>query len=206
MIKFTTFVLGPIYTNTYLLKDESTKSLAVIDPAFESKELVSTIKEWGGDLKYILLTHGHYDHISGVASLKKHFDAKVCISANELKLLNTASLNGSAWHDLHVEKIDVDRELLDNDVIELGDTKIRFITTPGHTSGSGCFIVDDCIFSGDTLFCQSIGRTDFPTSSGTDMMLSLKKLNALEGDYDVFPGHDIPTTLSDERKYNPYMR
>lgn len=206
MIKFTTFALGPIYTNTYLLKDESTKSLAVIDPAFESEELVSTIKEWGGDLKYILLTHGHYDHISGVASLKKHFDAKVCISADELKLLNTASLNGSAWHDLHVEKIDVDRELLDNDVIELGDTKIRFITTPGHTSGSGCFIVDDCIFSGDTLFCQSIGRTDFPTSSGTDMMLSLKKLNALEGDYDVFPGHDIPTTLSDERKYNPYMR
>lgn len=206
MITFKTFVLGDIYTNTYLLKDEATGALAVIDPACESKELVSAIDEWGGDLRYILLTHGHFDHIGGVSVLVNQFSPDICASADELELLNTRELNGTAWHNLSFDDIVVDKSLCDNDVIAIGDSKIRFITTPGHTGGSGCYIVDDLIFSGDTLFYHSIGRTDFPTSSVGDMMRSLKKLRALDGDYAVYPGHDIPTTLEDERRYNPYMR
>ncbi|MBQ7133381.1 MAG: MBL fold metallo-hydrolase [Ruminococcus sp.] len=206
MINVKTFVLGAIGTNTYLIQDENTKELAVIDPACESFELNAKIREWGGNLRYILLTHGHFDHIGGVSSLLKEFSPQVVIGEDETKLLNTPTLNLSAFHGLNIEKIDVHKALYDGEVFKLGDTQVKYISTPGHTVGSGCYIIDDCIFSGDTLFCQSIGRTDFPTSSGRDMMLSLMRLNDLEGDYTVYPGHDVSTTLSDERKYNPYMR
>ena len=99
-----------------------------------------------------------------------------------------------------------EKKLSDKEGFLLGDTKIKFLATPGHTAGSGCYIVDDVIFAGDTLFYESIGRTDFPTSNGKDMMLSLMRLSDLEGDFTVYPGHYIKTTLSHERKYNPYMR
>lgn len=206
MINVKTFVLGSIGTNTYLICDENTKELAVIDPACKSFELNAKIREWGGKLKYILLTHGHFDHIGGVSSLLAEFSPQVVIGEDETKLLNTPSLNLSAFHGLNIEKIDVHKELYDGEIFNLGETQVKYIATPGHTVGSGCYIIDDCIFSGDTLFCQSIGRTDFPTSSGRDMMLSLMRLNDLEGDYTVYPGHDISTTLSNERKFNPYMR
>ncbi len=206
MITVNTFVLGDIYTNTYLLKDEATGALAVIDPAVESRELIDAINSLGGKLEYILLTHGHFDHICGVAALLKEFSPKVCVSKDEVDFLANPQLNGCAWHNISIDEIPVDNALSDNDIIMLGDSSIRFIETPGHTGGSGCYIVDDMIFSGDTLFYGSIGRTDFPTSSMSDMMKSLKKLSALDGDYTVFPGHDISTTLDYERRYNPYMR
>lgn len=206
MINVKTFVLGAIGTNTYLICDEKTKELAVVDPACESFELNAKIREWGGKLRYIMLTHGHFDHIGGVHSLLNEFSPQVVIGEDETKLLNTPTLNLSAFHGLNIEKIIVNKELYDGEVFKLGDTDIKYIATPGHTVGSGCYIIDDCIFSGDTLFCQSIGRTDFPTSSGRDMMLSLMRLNDLEGDYTVYPGHDVSTTLSNERNFNPYMR
>ncbi len=206
MIEIKTLVLGDIYTNTYILRDKDTGKLAVVDPACESELLFSIIDELGGDLEYILLTHGHFDHIGGVASVLEKYSPKVLIGELEMKLLNTPSLNGSAWHNLHIDEIEVDAELSDNETFMLGNTEVRYISTPGHTAGSGCYIVDDVIFSGDTLFCQSIGRTDFPTSSGRDMMLSLMRLNDLKGNFTVYPGHDVSTTLDNERKYNPYMR
>ena len=206
MIEIKVMVLGDVYTNTYIVKDKNTGALAVVDPACESEKLVEAVKERGGDLKYVLLTHGHFDHVGGVKCLVDEFSPQVLISADETKLLNTPTLNLSVWHNLSIETIKVDRELSDKDTFMLGETQFTFITTPGHTSGSGCYIADDIIFSGDTLFCESIGRTDFPTSSGKDMMLSLMKLNDLKGDYAVFPGHDVKTTLSHERKFNPYMR
>lgn len=206
MIEVTKIVLGDIYTNTYIIKDEATSALAVVDPACKSERLVELINELGGDLRYILLTHGHFDHIGGVKFVKEHFDVPVLIGKDELTLLNSNALNGSALHNISVDKVEVDRALVDNDTITLGESTLRFITTPGHTAGSGCYIVDDCIFSGDTLFYRSVGRTDFPTSSPADMAKSLIKFRDLQGDYNVLPGHDISTTLSAERKYNPYMR
>lgn len=206
MITVKTFVLGDIYTNTYLLKDETTGEMAVVDPAAYSKALIDAIKDSGGKLSCILLTHGHFDHICGVSALLKEFSPKVCVSKDEVDFLRNPQLNGCAWHNINIDEIPVDVALSDNDIITLGDSNIRFIETPGHTGGSGCYVVDDMIFSGDTLFYGSIGRTDFPTSSMSAMMHSLKKLSALTGDYTVFPGHDISTTLDYERKYNPYMR
>ncbi len=206
MIEVNTLVLGDIYTNTYIIKDKSTSALAVVDPACNSGKLLDEIVKLGGKLDYILLTHGHFDHIGGVKFLLEHFSPKVLISKDEAELLNNPNLNGASWHNLHIDEILVDNYLSDNDEFYLGETKIRFITTPGHTGGSGCYFVDDSIFSGDTLFCQSIGRTDFPTSSILSMKQSLEKLKSIDGEYIVYPGHDISTTLSQERKYNPYMR
>lgn len=206
MIEIKTLVLGEVYTNTYIVKDEATGEIAVIDPACESQKLVDLIKELGGNLKFILLTHGHFDHVGGVKRLLENFNPQVLISADETELLNAPMLNLSVWHNLSIDPIKVDKELNDKDTFMLGETQFTFIITPGHTSGSGCYIADDVIFSGDTLFCESVGRTDFPTSSGRDMMLSLMKLNDLKGDYTVYPGHDVKTSLSHERKFNPYMR
>ena len=206
MIEIKTLVLGEVYTNTYIVKDKATGEMAVIDPACESAKLVDLVKELGGNLKYILLTHGHFDHVGGVKCLLQNFTPQVLVSVDETKLLNTPTLNLSVWHNLSIDPIKVDRELNDKDTFMLGETQFTFVTTPGHTSGSGCYIADDVIFSGDTLFCESVGRTDFPTSSGRDMMLSLMKLNDLKGDYTVCPGHDVKTSLSHERKFNPYMR
>ncbi len=207
MIDISYIVLGMLQNNTFFLKDEETGELAVIDPSIECDELFDAIDSNGGNLKYILLTHGHFDHVGGVKSLKDRYKkAQVCISKDEMELLNNESLNGAKLHRLKLDDVEVDVELSDSDILLLGNIEIKFITTPGHTLGSGCFIVKNHIFSGDTLFCQSIGRTDFPTSNHSDMMKSLKKLKDLQGEYAVYPGHDVFTTLDSERKYNPYMK
>ena len=206
MIKITCFVIGMIATNCYLIEDEATGELAVIDPADHCEELLKAIDERGGKLSYILLTHGHYDHIAGVAELCERYHLTVCASEKELMVIAEPSYNLSGNHGLTIRPFSVDRPLKDGDTVTLGESELRFLLTPGHTMGSGCYVADDCIFSGDTLFCTSIGRTDFPTSSMRDMLRSMERLKNLDGDYDVYPGHDIFTTLERERKYNPYMR
>lgn len=206
MINIKCFVIGLIGTNCYLIEDEATGALAVIDPADHSDALLQEIDAHGGKLDYILLTHGHYDHISGAAELCDRYHPTVCASEKELMLIGEPSYNLSKNHGLTIAPFSVDRPLKDGESILLGESEIRFILTPGHTMGSGCYIVDDSIFSGDTLFCTSVGRTDFPTSSMHDMMQSVIRLKNLDGNYDVYPGHDIFTTLDRERKYNPFMQ
>lgn len=206
MIKITCFVIGVIGTNCYLIEDEATGKLAVIDPADYCNQLYEAIDESGGKLEYVLLTHGHYDHIGGVAELCKRYQPTVCASEKELPVIKEPSYNLSKNHGINIKPFEVDKALSDDEVFMLGETEFRFILTPGHTMGSGCYIADDCIFSGDTLFCTSVGRTDFPTSSMRDMMRSVTRLKNLEGDYNVYPGHDVFTTLDRERKYNPFMQ
>ncbi|WP_316607401.1 MBL fold metallo-hydrolase [uncultured Ruminococcus sp.] len=206
MIKIDYDVVGMIGTNCYLIEDEASGALAVIDPGDHSDAVISEIDRRGGKLDYILLTHGHYDHVLGVAELCERYHPTVCAAQKELLLISEPSYNLSKKHGLAIPPFTVDRPLKDGDIVILGESEIRFLLTPGHTMGSGCYIVDDCIFSGDTLFCTSIGRTDFPTSSMRDMMKSIERLRDLDGDYRVFPGHDMFTTLNQERKYNPYMQ
>ncbi len=206
MIKIKCYVVGMIATNCYLIEDEATGALAVIDPGDHSDELITELDSRGGRLDYILLTHGHYDHIIGAAELCRKYHPTVCAAEAEMEVLQKGLYNLSSVHNIRINSFNIDRQLHDGDVIKLGESNIRFMSTPGHTVGSGCYIVDDCIFSGDTIFCESIGRTDFPTSSIRDMMKSVQKVKELEGDYAIYPGHDMFSTLEHERKYNPYMQ
>ena len=205
MIKVDCYVVGEIATNCYLIEDEATGALAVIDPGDECPELYAEIDRRSGRLEYVLLTHGHFDHILGVASLCRRYSPTVCACEQELEVLQKGLYNLTSVHNIRLNAFVVDRFLNDSDIIELGESRIRFIHTPGHTAGSGCYIVDDCLFSGDTVFCESVGRTDFPTSSYSAMRRSAARIRDLDGDYKIYPGHEMFTTLSHERKYNPFM-
>ena len=205
MIKISYFVVGEIYTNCYLIEDVGSGELAVIDPGDLCPALYDEIDKRGGRLSYVLLTHGHFDHILGVAELCRRYSPTVYACEHEREVLQKGLYNLTSVHNIRLNSFVVDRFLSDGDVITLGESEIRFIHTPGHTAGSGCYIVDDCIFSGDTLFCESVGRTDFPTSSFKSMRESVMRLKNLDGDYAIYPGHDMFTTLDHERKFNPYM-
>ena len=206
MIHMTHYVVGMIETNCYLIEDAATGALAVIDPGDECSALYDEIDRRGGELSYVLLTHGHYDHILGAAALCRRYHPVVCACEAEMEVLQKGLYNLTSVHNIRLNAFTVDRLLHDGDVIELGESRITFLHTPGHTAGSGCYLVDDCLFSGDTLFCESVGRTDFPTSSFAAMERSIDRLRRLEGDYRVYPGHEMFSTLEHERKFNPFMR
>lgn len=193
-------------TNCCYLVDKATGKSAVVDPGEKSDELIEQIEKDGGKLEYILLTHGHYDHIGFAKQLADRFNAKIVTGEKENKFLSTPTLNLSVNHNIDLPAFSADILLNDNDSFMLGKTEILYIQTPGHTSGGGCFIFDDTLISGDTLFCESYGRTDLPTGSNSDMYNSILRLKNLSGDYRVIPGHGPLSTLDHERKYNPLMR
>ncbi|MDU7337989.1 MAG: MBL fold metallo-hydrolase [Clostridium sp.] len=198
---------GLLEENCYILTDEETGLSAVIDPGFTSAKLDEVIRALPADkVALCLLTHGHFDHIDGVPRVKELTGCKVCISRPDAPCTsNPAISQGNMLPSIQHENFEPDQLLENQDIIELGSLKIRVLYTPGHTVGSCCFIVNDAIFSGDTLFSGSMGRTDLPTGNSRDMMESLKKLSNLEGDFYVFPGHGPATTLERERRYNPFM-
>lgn len=196
-----------IFSNCYLLTDEKTGEGAVVDPAWYGDALKTAIGNT--KIKYILLTHGHFDHIYGVHGLKEASGASVVIHPNDADHLKDPK-KSLAESNMPQKQTPVEADILvnDGDVLFLGDEKITVMHTPGHTMGSVCYIVesDRVIFSGDTLFCMTAGRTDFFDGSDEKMAESLKKLVALEGDFRVLPGHNRETTLESERKRNWYIR
>ena len=206
MIKIYHFTVGMIATNCYLIEDEATGALAVIDPGDDCPALYDQIDKMGGKLDYVLLTHGHYDHIIGVAGLCARYHPTVCACEDEMELLQNGLYNRTSVHNIRMNSFSVDRLLKDGDKIMLGESELTFIHTPGHTAGSGCYLVDDLMFSGDTIFCESIGRTDFETSDPRAMMQSVDRVKSLDIDYNIFPGHGMFSTLEHERKYNPFMQ
>lgn len=195
---------GSMDNNCSLIIDEKTNQSALVDCNEFSQKMIDMIGDT--DLKYILLTHGHFDHIIGVKSVKEKYGAQVVISKEDEPMLNSAKLSLAVFCNAPQNNVDADIIVKDGDEITLGETKIKVMATPGHTSGSVCYIAENCIFSGDTLFYCSCGRTDFPSGSPEQMMSSLQKLKALDGDYRVYTGHNNLTTLDFERKNNPYMK
>ena len=204
MAKISSFCPGGICANSYLITDEASGLSALVDCGEDSPAMRSFIG--GAKLEYILLTHGHFDHIGGAAAIKSEYGARLAVSRQDEPMLSSGKLNLSAFMGGIVPKVTADIIVEEGSVITLGSTEIKVLATPGHTPGGVTLVCGDAIFSGDTLFRGSCGRTDFP---GGDMKLelqSLKRIAALEGDYDVYPGHDLSTRLSIERAYNPYMR
>ena len=192
--------VGPIGTNCYILEDEKARAAAVIDPGDEAGRILQVIEDDGVDVKYILLTHGHYDHTTAVPQLHKALpQAEIYI--------HRADANGAGSQLFPLAGQIPDLKFYDEgDTLALGDMTIQVLHTPGHSKGSVTLKVGDVLFCGDTLFAGSCGRTDLAGGSYAEIMASLKKLGQLPGDYHVCPGHDVTSTLERERRSNPFLR
>lgn len=205
-MRIKTMMLGPIQTNCYLVYHETTKKGIIIDPADWATAIVQECRENGVEPEAILLTHGHGDHTQAADALRKQFGIPLIAAADEEKLLGDPSLNLTAMMGMSLTSLRADRLVRDGDVLELAGFRLRVIATPGHTAGSVCYLAEgeEALFSGDTLFEGSYGRTDFPTGSGRSLAESiLKKLFALPDDTMVYPGHGAPTTIGGEKQGNP---
>ena len=196
-----------IITNCYIVQDEQSKETMVIDPAGEVEKIIELLNILNSKLKYIYLTHCHGDHIGGVEAFKKDFpDAKVVACADEKELLSNGDLNSSAEMFGHPVTIDADIYVRDKDKLDVGDMTLNIMQTPGHTTGGICIYVPGVLFSGDTLFCRSIGRTDFYGGDFRQLINSIKdKLFYLPDDTLVLPGHMGQTTIGDEKRGNPFV-
>ena len=180
---------------------------AVIDPGEESFALSHFAESTELQIKYILLTHGHFDHIGGVKFRKERFPlAEVCIGAEDAGMLESETLSLAARFGISHPTLSADRKLREGDVLALGDVEIKVFHTPGHTQGGVVYLAENVAFTGDTLFCGSIGRCDFPGSDIGQMNASLKRLCGLNADTILYPGHGEATTLSRELKFNPFLR
>ncbi len=204
MIDIKSVLLGELGNNCYLITDSATGKAALVDCTDAGSKMLDFIGN--ADLEYILLTHGHFDHIGGVKEISEKYGAKVVISSEDAPMLSSGRHSLAAFCGAKQNNTEAGIIVKDGDIITLGETKIKIMATPGHTKGGVCYIADDCIFTGDTLFFCSCGRTDFPGGSFSEIKQSLKRLADLSGDYKLYPGHDRVTTLAFERQNNPYMR
>ena len=188
--------LGDYQTNCYLIWEEGASACAVIDPGYHAEAILAKAKELGKTPETILLTHGHFDHVGAVRDLAAATDCRVYLCDKELSLPPQITAGPLYYTDTYS----------DGDLITTAGLQLQVIETPGHTPGSVCLLCQDVLFSGDTLFSGSCGRTDFPGGSTETILRSLQRLAALPGDFRVLPGHAEDTTLNRERQYNPFMR
>ena len=192
-------ITGLLRVNAYFLVSDDNQAI-VIDCGENYQRVKQTEEKYGFKIKAVLLTHAHFDH-AGCAKKLQDDGAEIFVSANDAdKLHNELNLGSSFGR--HFEELTADHVFSDGDEIDLFGIKLKVLSTPGHTDGSVCFILDNMIFSGDTLFFDSVGRTDMKGGDRTALVASIKKLFALDGDYAVYPGHGEFTTLSREKKYN----
>lgn len=193
--------VGAYQTNCYIVTADD-KSAVIIDPGAEADRIINKAKELGAKVKYILLTHGHFDHIGAADAVKRAFpQSQIVIMKADEDICRDASLVGG-------DNVTADPDMLvdDEDVIKVAELSFKYMTTPGHTKGSAIIICGDSIFSGDTLMSRTCGRTDLYGGSTKDIRASLKKIGELSGDYKVYPGHGPETNMAVERYANPYLR
>lgn len=196
IMKILTIQGGSLFTNCYMVWNENSDKCVLIDPGFQAEQILEHVRREGKQVEAVLLTHGHFDHVGGVNQLAEQTGCRVWLCREDLELDPMLTAGTIRYTDTYAE----------GDVLELAGLTLRVMQTPGHTPGSVCLVCEDTIFSGDTLFAGSCGRTDFPGSSVRQMRQSLARLAAMEGNYRVLPGHGEGTTLEAERKSNPFLQ
>ncbi|MBN2017037.1 MAG: MBL fold metallo-hydrolase [Candidatus Cloacimonetes bacterium] len=199
-------LLKEFETNTYLIWDKEEGVGVVIDPANNAEEIAKEAKRLGFEIKYIINTHGHADHILANSQLKKLTDATLCIHEEDNEKLSNPDLNLSAFIGYPMTTTKADQLLKDGDIIKIGNISLKVLHTPGHSKGGICLVGDGFVFSGDTLFFESIGRYDFPDSNGDQLRKSIQeKLFTLPDSTKVYTGHGGPTTIGHEKLHNPFF-
>ena len=196
MLNIHTMPLGAYQTNCYLLWQDGQDSCLVIDPGYEPERVLQQADRLGKQIEAILLTHGHFDHVGGVRQLAADTDCNVYLCQQDLSMPQQMTAGPLYYTHTYGE----------GDTLTLAGITLQVLHTPGHTPGSVCLMAEDALFSGDTLFEGSCGRTDLPGGDTATILASLARLRQLPGDYRVFPGHGPATTLSEERRFNPYLK
>lgn len=194
-----------IYANCYgILTD---KAAIVVDPGKYTAEIAQFLKNNADKTRLILLTHAHYDHIGGAAELRKETGVKIAIGKNDEFALSDRNFNLSGKFTPEIPAFNADYTIEDEETFTVGDITVNAFETPGHTVGSMCYLVNDCLFSGDTLFYETVGRVDLPGGNFSDMKESLDRMMWLfDDEVKVYSGHGEMTTIGHERKNNPYLR
>lgn len=206
-MKITIVPVGMTGTNCYILASEG-KGCAIVDPGAQPEKIAGLVEKEGLTPRYILLTHGHYDHIGGVKKLTERFpEARLLIGEKDHEMLLDPEMSFAA-HSFHPEDCVIENAetVSDGQELPLDELTVRVMETPGHTKGGVVYLCRDVMLAGDTLFYGSVGRTDFYGGDYAALLNSLRRLAALDGNYHVYPGHGDPTTLEFERRNNPYVR
>ena len=201
-MKIDVIPLGHIAANCYMLLSDN--AAVVIDPGIFSQKVKDFLNENFEKERLILLTHAHFDHICGAERLRADTGVKIAVGEKDAPALIDTSLSLSDKFHAHQTPFEADILLKDNEIFDVGDIEFKSLSTPGHTVGGMCYLTVKSLFSGDTLFLESVGRTDFPGGDGEALLKSIKRLLSLDEDIEVYPGHGEPTTIEHEKLYNPF--